>query len=138
MCLNCSKSSIKFGITLLNNVKDTTYNLQPATFTYQGLIEAALHYEISICVTHTNATSNKHNSDFQIGAQLEEHGISTYKFAFTPENGKDNWMCDLAPFAVVGSNTIIQVDDTDYHDHARDEVDYDGNAGQYLSPQIET
>ena len=75
-------------------------------------------------------------SDFQIRAQLEEHGISTYKFAFTPENGKDNWMCDLAPFAVVGSNTIIQVDDTDYHDHVHDEVDCDGNAGQYLSPQI--
>ena len=47
-------------------------------------------------------------------------------------------MCDLAPFAVVGSNTIIQVDDTDYYDHVHDEVDYDGNAGQYLSPQIET
>jgi len=44
----------------------------------------------------------------KILAQLEEHGISTYKFAFTPENPKDNWMCDLAPFAVVGSNTIIQ------------------------------
>ena len=45
-------------------------------------------------------------------------------------------MCDLAPFAVVGSNTIIQVDDIDCHEY--DEADYDGNADQYLSPQIET
>ena len=82
-------------------------------------------------------------SDFQIRAQLEEHGILTYKFAFTPENSKctsnfapenskDNWMCDLAPFAVVGSNTIIQVaDNLDRENHADD-------AGQYFCPKIKT
>ena len=58
-------------------------------------------------------------SFFQIRFQLEEYDISTYKFAFTPEDAnkdskdskdnKDSWMCDLSPFAVVGSNTIIQV-----------------------------
>ena len=67
--------------------------------------------------------------DFQIRAQLEEHGISSYKFAFNPENSKDNWMCDLAPFAVVGSNTIIQVaDNPDHENHADD-------AGQYFLPK---
>ena len=65
-------------------------------------------------------------SDFQILAQLEEHGISTYKFAFTPGNSKDKWMCDLAPFAVVGSNTIIQVNVADHLDH--DHADYVNHA----------
>ena len=61
-------------------------------------------------------------SFFQIRSQLEEHDISTYKFAFTPEDAnkdnkdnKDSWMCDLSPFAVVGSNTIIQVSNIIIH-----------------------
>ena len=70
---------------------------------------------------HVFYEDRSNTSDFQIRAQLEEHGISTYKFAFTPENSTDNWMCDLAPFAVVGSNTIIQVaDNLDRENHADD------------------
>lgn len=44
----------------------------------------------------------------RITSQLQEHDISTYKFSTELENSTDKWMCDLAPFAVVGSNSIIQ------------------------------
>ena len=45
----------------------------------------------------------------QILAQLKEQGISTYEFPQEEAKTEESWMRGLVPFAVVGSNTIIQV-----------------------------
>ena len=45
----------------------------------------------------------------QILAQLKEQGISTYEFPQEEAKTEEIWMRGLVPFAVVGSNTIIQV-----------------------------
>ena len=46
---------------------------------------------------------------FQILTQLKEQGISTYEFPQEEAKTEESWMRGLVPFAVVGSNTIIQV-----------------------------
>ena len=119
-CLGRNSTDICFICYFLDKLKSDWLQL---IFAFHALDFS--HQIVKLCFALICAMSFNEDrwnaSDFQIRAQLEEHDISTYKFAFAPENSKENWMCDLAPYAVVGSNTIIQVADNLYHDDHADQ-----------------
>ena len=49
------------------------------------------------------------DTEAQILVQLKESSILTYEFPMEEGKTEEAWMRNLAPFAVVGSNTVIVV-----------------------------